>query len=197
MSTRSIRGGIMGVLAAALTLQACDLDSENGSPPSRVTDARGDFLATYVGAQNPDVDVLRAEAEYDGASYTFTSTSAGPLGTTAGALYVWGVNRGEGTARFANIAPGVLFDAVVILRADGTGSVRDLMTNVATNLEAGAVTVNGAEISGRVPAALLPPRGFDASEFTVNLWPRVGVGNDNQISDFAPDNSNVPVRDES
>lgn len=196
MSTRTVRSGL-GVLAAALTLQGCDLDSENGSRPSRITDARGDILASYTGPQGADLDVLRAEVEYDGAGYTFSSTVAGPLGTTAGALYVWGVNRGEGTARFADIAPGVLFDAVVILRADGTGSVRDLITNVATNLEPGAVMVNGSEIQGRVPASMLPPRGFEASEFRMNLWPRVGVGSNSQISDFAPDNSSVPVRDDS
>jgi hypothetical protein len=65
-----------------------------------------------------------------------------------------------------------------------------------TNLSAGSVTISGNTISARVPANLLPTKGFSVEGYTVNLWPRVGVGNNNvQISDFAPDNSNAPVRD--
>ena len=181
-------------LLAAMLVQGCDDGPTNANRPSRIVDARSDFVAGYVGARNPDMDVVRAEVSFDGTSYEFRSTMAGALGTTPGALYVWGVNRGAGTARF-DIAPGVLFDAVVVLRADGTGSVRDLVTNTPTDLPAGSVTVSGAELRARVPAALLVSRGFAAHQYTVNFWPRLGVGNNNQISDFAPDNSNVPVRD--
>ncbi len=63
----------------------------------------------------------RGEVSFDGASFVFQSTSAGPIGTTPGALFVWGVNRGAGTARFPDITPGVLFYAVVIAQADEKG----------------------------------------------------------------------------
>ncbi len=46
-----------------------------------------------------------------------------------------------------------------------------------------------------LPLALLAPAtaGFEAdpSHYTWNLWPRVGLGQNNQISDFAPDGSKL------
>jgi hypothetical protein len=193
---RAFAGALL-TAAAAFTLQACDDGPTEASRRSRINDRAGDFLASFTGPRNPDLDVLRGEVSFDGASFTFQSTSAGPIGTTPGALFVWGVNRGAGTARFPDIAPGVLFDAVVIAQADGTGRVVDLTATppAPTVLPAGSVTINGNNITIRVPAALLPSKGFTPGrEYTVNHWPRTGAGNNNQISDFAPDNSNVPVR---
>jgi hypothetical protein len=169
----------------------------NQNRASQIQDARGDFLASFTGPRNADLDVTRAEVSFDGTNFTFESTLAGAVGTTPGALFVFGINRGAGTARFGELAPGVLFDAVVVLRADGTGTVNDLTTTPATstNLAAGSVMVSGNMITARVPANLLPSKGLQQAQYTVNLWPRVGTGNNNQISDFAPDNSNAPVRD--
>lgn len=184
------------VVAAAFALQACDDGPTEANRPSRINDPTGDFLTSFAGPTNPDLDVIRGEVSLDGSNFVFESTSAGPIGTTPGALFVWGVNRGAGTARFGDLAPGVLFDAVVIIRPDGTGQVVDLTTTppTATPLPGGSVTIDGAELRARVPASLLPSRGFQPADYTVNLWPRTGVGNNNQISDFAPDNSNAPVR---
>jgi hypothetical protein len=39
----------------------------------------------------------RGEVSFDGSNLVFQSTSAGPIGTTPGALFVWGINRGAGT----------------------------------------------------------------------------------------------------
>lgn len=160
-----------------------------------VADAAGDFLPTYVGPRNGDMDVLGANVFFDGASFRFVSRSAGNIGTTSGALFVWGVDRGRGTARFGPLAPGVLFDAVVVLNPGGTSTVNDLINGTSTVLPVGAVSFAGADLSALVSAALLPTLagGFAQSAYTANLWPRLGVGNNNQISDFAPNNSNLAV----
>lgn len=186
-------------LAAVPVLGACDDGPSESNRASLIRDATGDIRAAFTAApRNADLDVVRAEVSYDGTNFVFESTSAGPIGTTPNALFVWGVNRGAGTARFGDIAPGVLFDAVVIIRPDGTGQVNDLTATpaVSTNLPAGSVSMSGGTLTARVPASLLPTKGLTPERYTVNLWPRVGAGNNNvQISDFAPDNGNAPVRD--
>jgi hypothetical protein len=162
-------------------------------------DPTGDFLSTYTGPQNGDVDVVRFDFLYDTNlnSFIFTGTMAANIGGTTGALYVWGVDRGLGTERFnqgANpVGAGVRFDAVVLLRPDGTGAVNLFNGNPATSLAAGSITIQNATIRAIVPASLLPGNGFQIAQYTANLWPRVGAGNNNQISDFAPDASNVTV----
>jgi hypothetical protein len=85
----------------------------------------------------------------------------------------------------------VLFDRVVVLNNNGTGSVPGF-----GNLAAGAVTINGNEIFGTVPLAALPSTGFAPQNYTWNLWPRSPAiaGNPNgNVADFAPDNSNAAV----
>jgi hypothetical protein len=171
------------VLAAALAGPALALDG--------ITDRPGDFLATFAGsAASLDLDVLAATVTYNTTTdiFTFTSTQAGPVGLTASGLYVWGVNRGAGAASFAaNGINGVLFDRVVLLRPDGTGSIGG-----GAALPAGSVVVSGNTISATVSGALLPSTGFTKNNYTFNLWPRDASlpAGFTQISDFAPDNSN-------
>lgn len=196
---RSVPRWVAGIalLAAMLPLVGCDDAVRPEDRLSFIADAVGDFLPSFAGPRNADLDAVRGEVTLDGAAFTFSSTSAGTIGTTPGALYVWGVNRGRGTARFGDLAPGVLFDAVVVLRADGTGQVVDFTSAaspVASPLPAGSVTIRGAEVTGRVPTTLLPGQGLQPAQYTVNLWPRTGLGRNDQIADFAPDNRNVPVR---
>jgi hypothetical protein len=181
------------LLAGAVALAAATPASNAAA--QLVADPAGDFLASYVGPRNGDLDVLGATVFFDGATFRFASRSAGSIGTTAGALFVWGVDRGRGTARFGPLAPGVLFDAVVVLNPGGTSTVNDLITGTSAVLPVGAVAFAGADLRATVPASLLPTLagGFAQSAYTANLWPRVGAGNNNQISDFAPDNSNLAV----
>jgi len=161
------------------------------------TDAANDFIGTYAGPTAGDVDVLSTNVTLLGSGdYFFTATLNGAVGTTAGAFYVWGVDRGRGasTSSFAAIGlPNVIFDTVVILRPDGTGSVNRLGGGGSSTLSAGAITILGNTISGTVPGSFLPSNGFVPSSYTYNLWPRVGAGNNNQISDFAPNASNAAV----
>ena len=157
-----------------------------------IFDPVNDFLPTYTaGPKNGDLDVTAVGVTFNGSSFVLTATLNGPLGTTPGALFVWGVDRGAGTARFGAIAPGVRFDAVVVLQANATGSVTRIVGGGTSALSPGDVTVSGNTLTASVPASFLPSLGKAEADYTFNLWPRLGAGNNNQISDFAPDNSNI------
>jgi hypothetical protein len=176
----SSRLPILGLLAASLAASSAQAIG--------VVDASGDFLATYTGAQGGDLDVLGAFVTYNPntQSFVFAATMDADIGSTVGAFYVFGVNRGAGTAGFAaNGLPDVLFDRVVILRPDGTGTVAGQAIS----------TVNvGSTILAEVSASLLPSTGFAAEAYTWNLWPRLtGIAGFAAIPDFAPDAVNAPV----
>lgn len=174
-------------LAGALFLAAA---------PARaaIIDSTGDFLSTYAFTKGADLDVTAADVTFDGSRFTLSATLAGAVGTTAGAFYVWGINRGAGTERFVagtpSIGQGISFDAALALRPDGTGTFTDIAAGTAaTALAAGSVQISGNTITGFLPTALAPSRGFAVADYAFNLWPRLGAGFNNQISDFAPDAS--------
>lgn len=172
--------GALAVAATPALAQALD----------GITDRPGDFLPSFAGSSDSaDLDVLAATVLYDPGADVFqlSSTLAGALGSTDSALYVWGVNRGAGTAAFAAEGiDGVRFDRVVLLRADGSGSVGGV-----GDLAAGSVTVSGNTITALVPGSMLVSTGFDKRDYTWNLWPRdTSFAGFAAISDFAPDNAN-------
>jgi len=161
-----------------------------------VVDASGDFLGTFTGLQNGDLDVHSVTARQDGTDVTLSALLGDAVGTTSTGVYVWGVNRGAGTEGLLAGAPpvgaGVFFDAVVVLLPNATGQV--LAFNGAnppttTALSAGAVTVSGDTISAVVPFSALPSTGFTTANYLYNLWSRDGLGANVQIADFAPDAS--------
>ena len=161
-----------------------------------VVDPAGDFLATYSGPQTGNLDVLSASATINGTNLFLSAVLNGPVGAS-GSLYVFGINRGAGTARFAGGSPSVgasvLFDAVAVLFPDGTGRIATFPAAGAptiTNLP-GAVTVSGNTISGTFALSLLPSTGFDPTNYTYTLWSRQRVnpaadGTNAEIADFAP-----------
>lgn len=121
---------------------------------------------------------------------------SGPIGTTNLAQYIWGIDRGTGTARLNTgatpVGAGVTFDAVIALNNVGGGSINLLPGT--TSLAPGAVSIAGNNITVTVAASALPSKGvFTFDQYQWNLWPRVGSGNNNQISDFAPNNSTLGV----
>lgn len=183
-------------LTAVLVTAATALAVASPASAQLIPDPAGDFLPTYVGPRNGDMDVLGANAFFDGSTFRFVSRSAGNIGTTAGALFVWGIDRGQGTPRFASLGlNGVLFDAVVVINPDlGTIAVNDLINGTSATVPVGSVSFAGADLTATIAASLLPTLtgGFAQSRYTANLWPRVGAGN-SAISDFAPNNSNLAV----
>lgn len=187
---RRHKGGICTL--AAMTALAFSAAPANAV----IIDAAGDFLGTYTGIQNGDLDVLWVDARLTSTDVTLSALMNAPIGTTSSAVYVWGVNRGAGTPGLLGGSPplgsGVLFDAVVILLPNLTGRVvafNAVGPPTATVLAGGAVTSNGGRINAVVPLSLLPTRGFAPAAYLYNLWPRAGLGSNTQISDFAPDNS--------
>jgi hypothetical protein len=166
-----------------------------------VTDAVGDYVAGYTGSRAGDLDVIGSFVTYNPTTdaFVFSGTMAAAIGTSPSGFYVWGVNRGAGTAGFAaNGLPGVLFDSVVIFNADGSGRVVRFAASgppSTTTLAAGTAVALDSTIVGKVAGSLLPSNGFAKSDYTWNLWPRDGTlpAGFGQISDFAPDAINLPT----
>jgi len=163
---------------------------------SPVTDPAADFLSTYTGPQNGDVDVLSSEVIYNttGNTFTFMATFNGSVNTTPGALYVWGIDRGTGSELLLGGTPqiggGIPFDSFFIAVPGAGVSLVNLLDGSAMTTVPGLV-VNGNSVMATVSAALFPSTGFAPSAYLWNLWPRVGSdsANNAEISDFAPDNT--------
>lgn len=166
-----------------------------------ITDAVGDFLATYIASGRPagaDLDVVSAEVFYNPSSHQFhfSGTMAGAIGSTAAIggeapLYVWGVDRGQGTERFLagmpSIGDGVSFDSVLILRTDGSATINLFgLGGGVTNFAAGTALISGNTITALFNESLFPSLSSDFNNYTWNLWSRFGGGNNAQIADFAP-----------
>ena len=166
------------VLAAAAPAQAV-----------AISDPTHDFIPSFVDNHDADLDVVTASAVLSGANVILSATMDGAIGSTANALYVWGVNRGAGVAGFGAIAPGVFFDAVIVLNLTPGGNVVSLNGPGGGALGAGAVTISGDDITAVVPLSLLPSTGFQATDYVYNLWPRAPGGGNSHIADFAPNNS--------
>ncbi len=164
------------------------------SVKAQSVDPAGDFIPTYTGPRNGDLDVLQANVQYDGQNFRFGTTLNGPIGLTPTGLYVWGFDRGAGTARFGAVASGVTFDSVVVFTAGGAGRIVDLTNGQQTVLDPANIHISGSTLTAEFPTSLLPSQGFSTDAFTWNLWPRSGSGGIEVISDFAPDNSNLRVQ---
>lgn len=161
---------------------------------AQVPDAVGDFLPSYTGIQGGDLDVVLANVQVTPTDFIFSATMNAAIGTTPGALYVFGVDRGVGTPRLAGGTPSlganIPFDSVLVVTGAGVATARDLTNGGATPLTA---ILDGNSLMVHVPFSALPTQGFDLDEYTWNLWPRLGTGSNTQISDFAPDFNNARV----
>jgi hypothetical protein len=162
-----------------------------------VTDPVGDFLPSYTGTPGADLDVVSIDVRRTFANIILGASLAAPVGTTSGALYVWGIDRGQGTARFVagspSVGAGVLFDSVVVLRPNGTGNFVDLLNGANSfALPTGSVVINGLTITGTLALNAVPSTGFAVADYGYNLWPRIAsVPGNAGISDFAPNASVV------
>jgi uncharacterized protein (TIGR03118 family) len=168
-----------------------------------IADPVGDFLPGYTGPQDPGLDVIAHRATVTPQRVIFAGKMAGPIAPTQeiGGLYIIGVDRGQGTARFAGrtpvIGPNVLWDSVVRINPDGTGLFNNIIAGVVTQLNPADITIDGNEFSVSVPlSAMLPSATRPPEEWTYNLWPRNSavIGNNAAVPDLAPDDGNSPMR---
>lgn len=148
-----------------------------------VSDPVGDILPTFAGTSSPDLDVTSFSVDFTGSAFFLQAVFAGNINPATGALYAIGVDTGTGPiAPFGDIGqPNVTFNQVIVVNgATGAGSVgaNPLTVNIAGNM-----------FSLSVPLSLLPSTGAQPGDYGFNIWPRVGLGNNNQISDFAPNNA--------
>ncbi len=171
------------ILASAIALAAFSSSAQATS----VTDPTGDFLSSYTGPHQGDLDVTSFAVSYNQSASAFLlqATFAGDIDPSLPGFYAIGVDTGAGAIRpFAGIGEGnVMFDKVIAVQKDGSATIGT------TALAAGSVTISGNAFSVMVPLSLLPSTGRDAFAYGFNLWPRSGAGGAEVISDFAPQNA--------
>jgi hypothetical protein len=200
-STLSTRHGVkLLALAAAAAL----------APPAHTApaiDAQGDFLATYTGPRDADLDVRFANVVIDpkAGTVTFSGILAGSIDKASGKFYVFGIDRGRGDVGRdlvfrgplggePKIGSGVRWDAAIGLLANGQAVFFDALNPGVVPLPDVTVRIAGNEISATVPLALLPSQGASLKDYTFNLWPRSQVSLANTtVADFAPDNGDARV----
>src|SRR5215831_7409389 len=159
-----------------------------------IVDPTGDILPTFsgphTGAASGPFDVISASAIQDGSAVKLSVTLNGPATATT---YIFGVNRGAGTAIFQTLSPpvgaGVTFDAVAVLLPGGGSLVQLLPSMAVTPLS--EVSFSGNTVTAIIPLGDFPSTGFTPANFLYNVWPRNGLNplDNTQISDFAPDAS--------
>ncbi|HJR83060.1 MAG TPA: PEPxxWA-CTERM sorting domain-containing protein [Sphingomicrobium sp.] len=170
-----------------------------------VTDPVDDLLGTYTGPANADLDIVSADVAFDGTSFFLSTTMDGTIGTTAGSLFVWGVDRGSGAPRLTfgspSVGAGILFDAVIVMFPDGTLRVVTIPLAGAPTINqfAGGTAIDGNALSATVDAALLGSMGFAPEDYTFSLWSRARVnpaldGTNAEIADFLASSGSMHAR---
>jgi hypothetical protein len=172
-----------------LILGAVAVGLAGAAHATTVPDATGDFIPSFAGPHQADLDVTSFSVNFNSAinSFLLQSTFAGTIDTSLPGFYAIGVNTGTGFGPFGSIgAPNVLFNQVIVVQKNGTAKIGG------TSLAPGSVTIGGNALSLIVPLSLLPSTGFDAAHYGFNIWPRDGVSSGvAAISDFAPNNATI------
>jgi hypothetical protein len=158
---------VLGGALALATIMA------GGSTLATTVTSNTGFLPTYVGPKNGDMELASVSAIIDGANLVLSATAEAPIGTTAGAVYVWGVNT-------------VGANAPAPFASDGFGKV--LFNNaIAASPGAAGVTVSGDTITDTVAISSLKDVKLNPEAFGISLWDVAGKGFPG-FAEFAPGN---------
>jgi len=162
---------------------------------SPISDPAGDFLATYVGPLNSDLDLLLVSAIRSSTGVQLNARVGGAIGATASGSVIFGVDRGAGFPGLIASGPpslgtpAMLFDAVVVMGFDGAGRIRTFGGGgfVDTVLDLGTVVISGDAIEAFIPFSLLSTTGFAQADYRYTTWTRSQLGTQAYIADLAPD----------
>lgn len=172
---------LVGVAALSLAAAA--------QAQSSIIDPTGDFLSSYTGPHQADLDVTSLSVSYNPGTMNFLiqSTFAGAIDPSLPGFYVIGANTGSGTGPFGSIgAPDVKFNQVILVQKNGTATIGGV------TLAGGSVTIGANALSLIVPLSMLPSTGFDPGRYGFSIWPRnPTVAGLASISDFAPDDATL------
>jgi PEP-CTERM motif len=156
-----------------------------------ISDPTGDFLPSFVGPNDADLDVTSFSVTYNATTQIFTlgAVFAGVINPANAGRYVFGVNTGTGVnAPFAAIGqPLVKFNQAVIINKNGTGNVGP------TALPISDIAVIGNQLTFKIARSLLPSTGYAPTQYGWNLWPRNAVAGNAGISDFSPNNALLAI----
>ena len=139
-------------LFEAITTTATLLLTTSSAYAVQIGDPVGDFLQTYAGDKGADLDVVLADGTINpNKVFTFTATMNGKIGRASGGLYVWGFDRGQGAALFANDGiDNVFFDSVLVATSTGEGTINYISEGGSTILPSGSIKISGSDISVKV-----------------------------------------------
>jgi hypothetical protein len=193
----------LGLLTAAL----CLAGYAGHASALPFIDASDDFLPSYAGPKDADLDVLQTDVVIDPAAGTVALSAGmkGAIDTRSTKLYVFGIDRGAGAAGGdlvfhgpvggePSIGNGVLWDSAIVLTATGQAFFFDALHPGLVPLPDVKVAIAGNQIAATVPLALFPSQGFRLKEYSYNVWPRSELSLLNTVvSDFAPDAGHTPL----
>lgn len=176
------------------------------SASATVVDPVNDLLSTYTGPGSGDVDIMSGDVAFDGTSFLLSATLASDIDPIPGQLYAWGIDRGAGTPRIdllrdPDIAPDIVFDAVLVMLPNGVLTVVTIPVAGAPTFTTviGGTVVNGDTLSATIPLSLLFSTGFAPEDYTFGFWSRIRVdptvdGTNNEIADFLLGSGTINAR---
>jgi PEP-CTERM motif len=191
-----MKSAYVGALAIAAALAAASAHA------TTISDSVGDFLPTFVGPHDADLDITSFTVDLVGSNFIVSATVNGLIGSTPNSEFVFGVNTGGAFAPFSPIETGVLFNSVAVLAnkvtAGGSGFVADGLFQSGGPTVTGLSEVIGAgdTLSAVIPVADLPSTGLTPGHYGFSLWtrldtPKAGQSPISPLADFAPDNSTI------
>ena len=207
MSFTRLPGPHRPLIAAAAAMVCAAMFAASAARATTVRDATGagDVLNGFDPVAHADLDVVSASGTYNSTTLFLSSVQNGAVGTSAGNLYVWGIDRGAGqdtilahTPGQPSLGNGVKFDAFVTFDSTGANDRlflieynddKSVKSVTPGNFDSSWVTIDGNTISVAIPLSELPMTGdfTSPSQFGLNLWPRLGdTSTTAHIVDFAP-----------